>query len=333
MEAYIKAIECYVPEKVLTNEAIAKEFPEWSAEKIYATVGIKQRHVAAQGETALDMAQKAAEKLFSNNDLKETIDYILFCTQSPDYKLPTSACILQERLGIQTNCGALDFNLGCSGYVYGLSLAKGLVVGGMAKNVLLLTGETYTKYIHPKDKGNMSIFGDAATATIVSVEGLIGIGDFQFGTDGRGADKLIVGTLGSRHPALLHDESIGEGGHVKSSDHLFMDGAGVFSFTLKQVPAMIKELIEKQNMSMDEIDYFVFHQANVYMLEYLRKKMKIDESRFGYFIEDVGNTVSSTIPLLLSEKISDGTLKGKSRILLAGFGVGLSWAACILEQK
>ena len=332
MDAYIKAVDYYLPEGVITNDDISKKFPEWTDEKIYSKVGIRCRHVSAENETALDMAQKAAEKLFhEDSSLKESVDFVLFCTQSPDYKLPT--CILQNKLGLGTNCGALDFNLGCSGYVYGLSVAKGLITGGMAKTVLLLTGETYTKYIHPEDKGNISIFGDGASATIVSTEGLYKIRDFEFGTDGSGADELIVRSTGSRNAALLNDATIDEEGHIKSSDHLFMDGASIFSFTIKQVPKMIKNLLSKSGLCLEEIDYFAFHQANVYILEYLRKKQKIEADKFGYYIENVGNTVSSSIPILLTEKIKNGTLSNKKNVMLAGFGVGLSWAGCILEGK
>ena len=333
MEAYIKALEYYLPEKVLTNDDISTKFPEWTDEKIYSKVGIRSRHISGENETALDMALKAAEKLFEKNgEIKETIDFILFCTQSADYKLPTSACILQNKLGISTTAGALDFNLGCSGYEYGLALAKGLINGGMAKNVLLLTAETYSKYIHPEDKGNMSIFGDAASATIVSTEGFAKLGEFVFGTDGSGADELIIKTGGARTPNKRNEISKDENEHIVSSDHLYMDGGSIFSFTLKQVPKMTKTLLEKSNLSMEDIGLFVFHQANVYMLEFLKKKLKVESERFYYYIETVGNTVSNTVPIALYNALKDGTLKDKKNVMLAGFGVGLSWSGCMLEM-
>ncbi|MDY4525402.1 MAG: ketoacyl-ACP synthase III [Treponema sp.] len=332
MKAYIKAIEYYLPEKIITNADIARKFPEWTEEKIFEKVGIRERHICGENETALDMAFEACKKLFEKNkELKESIDYILLCTQSADYKLPTSACILQDRLGLRSNIGALDFNLGCSGYEYGLSLAKGLVVGGMAKNVLLVTAETYSKYIHPEDKGNISIFGDAATATIVSTDGFAEICDFVFGTDGTGCNNLIVRTGGSKYPKQLYEITKDENEHTVSSDHLYMDGGSVFSFTLKQVPKMVKDLLEKADLSMDNINLFVFHQANAYMLEFLRKKLKIENKKFYYCIENVGNTVSNTVPIALFNAIQDGSLVGKQNVLLAGFGVGLSWSGCILN--
>lgn len=333
MKAYIRAIDYYLPENVITNKDISLKFPEWSEDKIFEKVGIKKRHIAGKSETALDMAQKACEKVFSSDEnLKSTIDFLLFCTQSSDYKLPTSACVLQNRLGLSMNIGALDFNLGCSGYEYGLALAKGLIVGGMAKNVLLVTAETYSKYLHPEDKGNISIFGDAASATIVSINGFAEIEDFEFGTDGSGANELIVKTGGARNPYKMNEISKDENGHIVSSEHLYMDGGSIFSFTLKQVPKMVKSLLDKSNIEMTNVDLFVFHQANAYMLEFLRKKLKIENNKFYLCIENVGNTVSNTIPIALCNAIRDGSLKDKKTIMLAGFGVGLSWAGCICKM-
>jgi len=206
MKTFIKAISYYLPELVVTNEQIVKEFPEWTVEKINNKIGIKERHMAAIDETASDLAVNAALKLFGEEKVKKhTIDYLIFCTQSPDYILPTTACVIQNRLGLGTSIGAIDINLGCSGWLYGISLAKGLILGGMANNVLLLTAETYSKYIHPKDKGNRTIFGDGAAATLISKEGMAEIGNFSFGTDGKGADNLIVKTGAARQKDVLHE--------------------------------------------------------------------------------------------------------------------------------
>lgn len=334
MDSFIKAISYYLPKKVLTNQDITKKFPEWTEEKIFEKVGIKERHIAAENETALDMAEKAANKLFTENeDLKEKIDFIIFCTQSPDYKLPTSACILQDRLGIKQSAGAFDFNLGCSGYVYGLSIAKAYVSSGLARNVLLLTSETYSKYLHPEDKSNISIFGDAASATVVSTDGFLKIGEFVFGTDGSGYNQLIVKDGASRNPKNENNVTEDENGHVVSSSHLFMDGQSIFSFTLKQVPKLVDELLAKNKFEKANIDLFVLHQANVFILEFLRKKLKIEKEKFYYCIENVGNTVSNSIPIALLNANDNGGLNNNKNILLAGFGVGLSWAGCILEKQ
>lgn len=332
MKAYIDAIEYYLPEKVLTNTEIAERFPEWSAEKVASKVGITERHISGDDETATDMAYQAAEKLFKANvGVREQIDFLLLCSQSVDYKLPSSSCILQNRLGLKTSCGAFDFNLGCSGYEYGLAVAKGLIVSGIATNILLLTAETYTKYIHPEDKGNMTIFGDAATATLISTEGFAEIGEFVLGTDGSGSEGLIVKTKGARIPNVTGNKTEDENGNVHWDDHLFMDGKAIFDFTSESVPAMTEELLKKENLKQDDIDLWVFHQANKYMINYLRKLMCIDKDKFYVYMDKVGNTVSSTIPIALVEAKKEGRLHGK--VLLAGFGVGLSWGGTILRVK
>jgi 3-oxoacyl-[acyl-carrier-protein] synthase-3 len=278
------------------------------------------------------MAYMAAEKLFREHYLeKEDIDFVLLCTQSPDYFLPSTSCIIQNRLGLPMKCGAFDFNLGCSGYEYGLAVAKGLVDSCIAKNVLLLTAETYNKHIHPKDKGNRTIFGDAASATLVSLDGFAEIGEFVLGTDGSGYDKLIVRKGGLRHQQPLNDLSFNSEGNPISSDYLYMDGRAIFDFTSDVVPIMVDDLLMKSGLSMDDINLFVFHQANKYMIDYLRKMMEIDKERFYVFMENVGNTVSSTIPIALYEAQKEDRLHGN--ILLAGFGVGLSYGSTILKCK
>lgn len=330
MSAYIKAISYYLPETVLTTKQLAEMFPEWTAEKISGKVGIQVRHIAANNETASDMAVRAASRLFQENKIdKSIVDFVLLCTQSPDYFLPSSACVIQSKLGLSKHCGAFDFNLGCSGYAYGLAIAKGFIQSGIAKNVLLLTAETYTKYIHPKDKGNRTIFGDGASATVISTDGFAQIGEFSLGTDGDGAENLIVPTGCARHKRPKNDCHIDENGNIKSSDYLYMNGGAIFDFSSNVVPIMVEDLLHKSNLKQDDIDLFVFHQANKYMINYLRKLLDIDKNKFYVFMENVGNTVSSTIPIALYEAKKNDKLKGN--ILLAGFGVGLSWGGCILE--
>ena len=320
-----------LPEKVVTNEAIVNDYPEWSVEKITEKVGVNQRHVAAEDETATDLAEKAAIKLIEENNIdKDIIDFVILCTQSPAYFLPTSACLLQTRLGLRQDIGAFDFNLGCSGYVYGLSIAKGLIAGGIAENVLLLTAETYNKYLHPKDKGNRTIFGDAASATLMSVDGEAEVLDFALGTNGKGANNLIVKSGASRMPENQNDLTFDKNGNPVSSDYLFMNGAQIFAFTQRNVPKVINEVLEKNNLAKEDIDMFVLHQANRYMLDFLRNKMDIPEDKFYIFMENVGNTVSNSIPLCLVEARKENRLKGN--VLLCGFGVGYSWGAVILKM-
>lgn len=330
MSAFIKAISYYLPERIVSNEELVADFPEWTVEKIVDKVGVNRRHVAGE-EKISDMAVKAAENLFDEYPEidKSKIDFVLLCTQSPDYFLPSTACIVQARLGLSKNCGAFDFNLGCSGYEYGLAVAKGLIESKIASNILLITSEAYNKHLHPRDKGNRTIFGDAASATIISTEGFAKIGDFVLGTDGTGAEDLIVKTGGTAFPEKVNDLSYDEDGNPHSSDYLFMDGGKIFTFTLLTVPKMVKQTLEKNNLQKENVDLFVFHQANTFMLNHLRKKLKIDEDKFFINMSDIGNTVSSTIPIALADAKRAGLLKG--HVLIAGFGVGLSWGATVLD--
>jgi len=331
MDAYIKYISYYLPEKTVTNEDLVKDYPQWDAEKVAKKVGVYERHVSAENETAGDMAIKAAKQLFGEYHVNpQDIDFVLLCTQSPDYHLPSTSCIIQDALGIPTTAGAFDFNLGCSGYEYGLAIAKGLIVGKMARNVLLLTAETYNKYIHPDDHGNHSIFGDGAAATIVSTEGTYRIGEFVFGTDGAGAEKLIVKTGGARQREKLNFVGSDEGGYINSPDYLYMDGTEIFNFTLEKVPEMVNALYDKNKITDQDIDYYIFHQANKFMLNTIRKICKFDKEKFYVNLERTGNTVSSTIPIALKDYLANGG--NGNTIMLAGFGVGLSWSGVVIYK-
>ena len=299
----------YFPRSTLTNDGLAARFPEWSAEKIFAKTGIASRHVAGDEDT-LSLAECVCRKLFAESEVDVSqIDFILLCTQSPKYRLPSTACLLQDRLGISKAAGALDYDLGCSGFIYGLALAKGLVRGGIAKNVLLVTAETYTKYIGEMDKSTRTIFGDGAAATLID-EGVAGrIGEFVLGTDGSGADKLIL----------------------REGENLFMDGPEIFNFTLEVVPKTIDEVCAKNGIARDEVDLFVFHQANKFMLDTIRKVTGLPRDKFYVNLEDTGNTVSSTIPIALKCAESEGKLRAGMKVMVLGFGVGLSWGGTIVQ--
>lgn len=330
--AYIKGISYYLPEKVVTNEELLQEFPEWSVDKVAKKVGVNSRHLAGVSETAGDMAEKAARNLFAEYGVSpEEIDFILLCTQSPDYFLPSTACILQNRLGIPTSAGALDYNLGCSGCVYGMAMAKGLIAGGIAKNVLLLTAETYNKYLHPSDKSNRSIFGDGAAACLISTEGMAEIGDFSLGTDGSGAEKLIVRTGAARYGKPTGKSEVDDEGHTRYDDYLYMDGGGIFNFTLDAVPAMMKDILAKNSLTNDGVDYYVFHQANKFMLNTIRKVCVLPKDKFYVNLEVTGNTVSSTVMIALKQCLDAGIIHKGMSVMVAGFGVGLSWGGTILK--
>jgi 3-oxoacyl-[acyl-carrier-protein] synthase-3 len=330
LKAYIKSISYYLPKSILDNATIEYQFPEWNIEKIAEKTGIAKRYIADENETSLDMAIKASLILFQEHNIdKMSIDFILFCTQSPDYFLPTSACIIQEKLGLSKSVGALDINLGCSGFIYGLGLAKGLISTGQAKNILFITAETYSKFIHPLDKSNKTIFGDAAAATLISTDGFAEIGDFEYGTDGKGAENLIVKNGGLRNPKNYAEEITDEYGNTTSDNYLYMNGSEIFLFTLASVPTLVKNTLEKNNMVPGDIGLYIFHQANKFMLDNLRKKTKIEMDKFYTYLEDCGNTVSSTIPIALYHAKKENRLKGN--ILLAGFGVGYSWGGTIIK--
>lgn len=337
IKAKIKAIEKYLPKTILTNEQLANEFPSWSVEKIYEKTGIKKRHISSEKETCSYMAIRAAEQLFKNhNILPEEIDYILLCTQSPDYLLPTTACIVQNKLNIPRTAGALDFNLGCSGYIYGLSLAKGLIESYQAKKVLLITSDMYSKYINDKDKSVRTLFGDAATATLIEAENSEHefIHSFIFGTDGNGAENLIVPHGGSKEPIseLSYQEYEDSHGNIRSPKNLYMNGAEILTFTLSNVPKSINLILDKAELKKENIDRVVFHQANKFMLDKLRKKIGFTAEQFLISYETYGNTVSSSIPLGINNALDNETLNSTHKLLICGFGVGYSWGGCIIES-
>lgn len=324
-------IETFFPQKTLSNSDLEKEFPEWTAEKMEQKVGIVSRHVVSEDETPLDMAEKACQILFQNHpEIKSSVDYLLFCTQNPDHILPGNSSILQNRLGLPTTIGALDYNLGCSGYIYGLSLAKALLKSGISTGVLLVTAEAYTKRINPKDKGNRSIFGDAATASFLDTNDAAMIGDFVLGTDGTGAKNLIIRNGGARYNAKLCEEKEYGSGNIYTDNDLFMDGPEIFNFTIEAVPPLIQQVLNKNELKKEEIKLFVFHQANSYILNFLKKIIRIPADHFYLNMKETGNTVSSTIPIAIKDAIDSCLIHKGDRILVAGFGVGYSYGATII---
>ncbi|MBL0325195.1 MAG: ketoacyl-ACP synthase III [Cytophagaceae bacterium] len=326
MGVSIKAIEYYLPKGVLTNSELQSEFPDYDFQKFEKKVGIFERHVSEINQTALDLAKLACDKLFERFD-KDKIDFILYCTQSPEYILPTTACILQDRLGLRKNIGALDFNLGCSGYPYGLSLAKSLIEGDMANQILLVTADTYTKYLHQSDRTNRSIFGDAATATLIVKDFEKGIGDFIFGTDGSGYEKLIIKRSGSKSIAFSPENSV----FKENDEYLYMDGPEVFNFTINVVPDSVEQILRKNEINKIEVNQFIFHQANSFMLNHLRKMIEVENDNFFNDLRFEGNTVSSTIPIALKKYSNNSNLSFPQNILILGFGVGLSWSGGLIK--
>ena len=333
MGAKIKNIEFITPSIKLTNDDLKNEFQDYNFKRFETRVGIRQRFVAAKNETTLSLAEKACNKLLEKSNLKRNqIDYLILCTQSPEYKLPTTACILQDRLGLSKDIGAFDFNLGCSGYVYGLFLANKIVCKEK-KNILLVTSETYSKLLHPEDRSNRSIFGDAATATWVQYSETDEIGDFVLGTDGSGFDKLIVKNGGDKYPFIHDPEKLSYGsGNNYTENNLYMDGPEIYNFTSTRIPEVINGTLKKNNLQENQVDQFILHQANKILLNQIRVSLGIAKEKFYINLDNYGNTVSNTIPIALKEYLDENKdQKNTKSIILTGFGVGLSWASCLIK--
>jgi 3-oxoacyl-[acyl-carrier-protein] synthase-3 len=337
MKSCIEAISYYLPENILTNSQLAERFPGLKIDDLTRLTGVTERHIAADGETAADLAVKAAEKLFTEaNTDRGSIDFILFNTQWSDYITPASACIIQERLKLPAGCGALDLSQGCTGYLYGLSVARGLIETGSAKKVLLLTSDTITRSIHPKDKSNQAIFGDGAAATLIAAcpdDSARFIGNFIFGTDGGNFQQIIIRHGGARYPLpqFQSDDYTDDYGNVRNDACFFMNGAAIFSFSVKILPEILSRTLMANHLQKEDIDFYIFHQANQIILETLIKKNKIPQEKTGIYLEKCGNTVSSTIPIALFHAIKEGKVKKGDLVLLAGFGVGLSWAGAVVR--
>ena len=327
MKAYITKIEYVLPENKVDNPK----------NRLTKKTGILSRHICAKDEIASDLAIRAAEKLLSNKVDRSTIDFLILCTQSPDYYLPTTACVLQDKLGLSNDCGAFDYNLGCSGYIYGLSIAKGLIESGQARKVLLLTAETYSKYINPKDNTVYPLFGDAATATLIEGydEEKSGLEGFVLGTDGAGYHNLIVpvGGMKQRHSETAVEEITDEYGNYRTNNDLYMHGSAISDFALDVVPKTVEKILAKTGMSKEDVDYYVFHQANKFMLQFLQMKCELLDYPYWNDVKEYGNTVSCSIPIALVDMIKANQDKCIEKVMSIGFGVGLSWGGCIIDFK
>ena len=320
--ARIESVASYLPTMSLSNDELERVSGTWQANQIYAKTGIRSRRISAANEYSSKLAIEACDAMFAKHStqLRDQIDLLILCTQTPDYLLPTTACIVHHKLGLNPCAGALDVNLGCSGYPYCLSLAKGMIESGQALKVLVVTADTYSKTLEPDDLSVRTLFGDGATATLIEScdDSVVSkIGTSVFGTDGSGSEHLIVKGGGMRFES-------------NKRPTLFMSGPDVFSFTLKAVPNLVKQTLEKSNLEISDIDWFVFHQANQYMLEHLRRKIKIPTEKFVVEMENVGNTVSSSIPLAMEQSIEKNRFQTGDKIMLVGFGVGLSWGATVV---
>jgi len=322
----IGPIAVHFPERVETNEQLQLENPDWDVPLIAEKTGISLRYLAAPDETASDLAVKACQKLFQEHGIApQSIDFLLLCTQTPDYPLPTTACLVQDRLGLNTHCGALDFNLGCSGFVYGLSLAQGLMASGQCKRILLVTAETYSKYINQDDRSLKPIFSDAAAATLIEACDAPHLTGFEYGTDGSGADTLIVGDGGAR----CKQDAIAPRHRKRWSSRLYMDGPSLMSFTIGAIPQLVRDMVGKANLQLSDVSHFLMHQATQKMLEHLQTALGVNDEKLPIRLQNRGNTVSSTLPILIQDLRNEGLVVPGSQNVLVGFGVGWSWAGCM----
>ena len=319
MNATIKSIQYYLPTNIEDGSHLQADNPDWDIDKIEEKTGIKTRYISGSGQTALDMSVVAAESLLKSQVDAEEIDFLIFVTQSPDYILPTSACILQDKLKLKKTCIAFDVNLGCSGFVYGLALGSSMIESGLAKGGLLICSDTYTKYIDKNDRTCRPIFSDGASVTYLAQSSKNNIGPFELGTDGSGADNLMVAANGARNP---HDNEVPQ---------LHMNGSKVFMFTMSAVPKCVNELLIKANLKKTDIDLFVFHQASKLVIDNIIRALELPKEKVFSNYQNVGNTVSATIPIALHDAYTQGILNHGDKVMLVGFGVGYSWGGCIIE--
>ena len=327
--ACIKALETYLPTKVEHNDGLGDE-------RFISKLGIRSRHIADDDQSAGDLAYESARNLIERHSIdRNSIDFILLCTQHPDYQMPTTACQLQSRLGLPQSVGALDYNLGCSGYVYGLALAKGLIETGLASNVLLLTSSIYNKYINVDDRAIRPLFGDAATASLISAaESERPMLDaFVFGTDGDRFDSIYIPVGGSRNMPRDNPEVFerDEHGNVHSNYEVHMDGMAVTYFTYRTVPRLVEGILSKAELTRDDVDHYIFHQANRYVMERVQKKCRLEGRPFYCDIEELGNTISCSVPFGIEKVLAQRPAVELKRVMLCGFGVGLSWCGCLAD--
>jgi 3-oxoacyl-[acyl-carrier-protein] synthase-3 len=330
----ISGLAYALPSGVLDHSELQQRFGSDEMDRLVVNTGITSRRVSLKSECASDLAVTAAEALFKNSNVDpSTIDFVIFATQMPDYLMPTTACILQNRLGISTSAGAFDINLGCSQYVYSHGTAYALVNSGLAKKVLVMTGDTPSRIVNPLDRAVVPLFGDAGTAAIIEDVGESGgFQKFAFGSDGSEYQSLIWPTSGMREKKDETSvvEAADKSGAVRSRNDMYMDGQRIFLFTLKTVPRTLKEFLANNNLSVDDIDFFVFHQASKLIVETIAKKMGIPDSKFNRIYETRGNSGGSTVGIALHHAVSEGRIKPGSKVVMSAFGVGLSWAHTVM---
>lgn len=333
MVAKISAIEYSLPELWVTNEDLEVGHPEWVLSRVAERTGVFGRYFCQNDETALDLSVAASEKLFKHNAInREDISALIVCTQSPDYLMPSNSALLQHALHLPSSVMAFDFNLACSGFIYGMYIAKALIESNLAKTVLLVTAETYSKYLSKNDRSTMALFGDGAAATLLT-SGDKGLGEFVLGTDGSGGDCFMIPAGGARIPKTQEtsEQFIDRFGNSRSQEHIYMDGSAMLRFVRDRVPECVNTLLYNNGLSKDDISMFIFHQASGLALDLLGKTLEIPEEKLWRNLSNIGNTVSASIPIAVKDADMAGSIPPGSKVMLAGFGVGFSWGACIVD--
>jgi len=322
-----------VPPGVVDNRDLGYLIPEEEIDKTINNIGIEQRRIADADVTASDLCYKAARQLMDDNGIDPaSIDVLLFMSQTPDYRIPATSCLLQHRLGLPRETMCFDISLGCSGYLYALSTAFAYASMQGINRVLLLDGETFSKIVNRRDKVDWPLYGDAGTATLVE-KGDYGTSTFMLNTDGSGEDVLKV-HAGMRHPITADScvEREREDGNIRTELEVFMDGMDVFNFAISKVPKSIKLLLQQTNRTIDDVDYLVFHQANRFMMDFFVKKLKISPEHVPYCIGKYGNTSSASVPLTIVSELA-GKLDGEHTVVMSAFGAGLSWGSAMVAMR
>lgn len=314
-----------VPEKTVSNSELVAIMPKEEVDKVVESVGIRERRICDADTTASDLCYQAAKKLMEDNAIDpSTIDMVLFMSQCADYRSPATACILQHRLGLSNDCAAMDLSLACSGYVYALSTAMAYASLPGIERVLLLDGETFSKVVNPRDKVNVPLYGDAGTATLVE-KGDFGESVFSLHTDGSGEDAVKI-PAGMRNPITAESLVVTEreNGNFRNDLEVYMDGMDVFNFAIRVVPRGVKAMLAETGLTMDNVDYLVFHQSNKFMIDFFVKKLKADAAKVPFSIDRYGNTSSASVPLTIVSELC-GKLDAPLTMIMCGFGAGLSW--------
>ncbi|MGD8779541.1 MAG: ketoacyl-ACP synthase III [Ignavibacteria bacterium] len=330
----IRALSAAVPKNIINNYEYTEHFSKENVAEVVEKIGIKERRFADKSTCSSDLCFAAADKLINELQVnRNDIDLLIFISQTPDYRMPATSIILQDKLGLPNSTIAFDVNIGCSGFIYGMFIIYSMMQRNEIKKALLLDGETRSKVYSAKDRMTAFLFGDAGVAAVIERGEKFGESYFSINSDGSRHSLIKIDGGGYRNPSSIEtikEKVVDEYGNIRSDEHGYMNGADVFNFLIREVPKDIKLTLEKSKIEKESIDYFVFHQANNYMNNYLTKKLKLDKEKVPMSIEKFGNTSSVSIPLTIVTQLHD-KLNGNKKLLLSGFGVGLSWATSIIN--